>query len=340
MATGEMIRSRGRRSGFSASRAVATVVLVLFGFTLSGFLGAFAYFYPVFAAAAKQTGRSGDVPTIVPVATATATPTATPVGAPFTVLLLGSDDDEKFDPNHVLTQSMILVRVNPAARQVTMLSIPRDLWVPLSVGGSAKIDAAYAYGGPKAAIATVERNFHVHIDDYVWIGLKGLIRVIDLLGGVDVVTSNPVLDDYYPNDVTGNYPYDYQRIAVLPGAQHLDGTQALQYVRSRHSDLRGDFGRSFRQQQVLLALRAKAQYLGPADLPDLAAALSNEVKTSMGLDRLRQLLPVASRIKAEDVHQIVLVDGYGYTTHEQIGGQSALVPVWSRIQPLVREYFP
>jgi len=207
-------------------------------------------------------------------------------------------------------------------------------------GGSAKIDAAYAYGGPRAAIATVQRNFHVRVDDYVWIGLKGLIRVIDLLGGVDVVTSNPVLDDYYPNDITSSDPFDYKRVAVLPGAQHLNGTQALEYVRSRHSDLHGDFGRSFRQQQVLMALRVKAQYLSPADLPDLASVLNNEVKTSMGLDRLRQLLPVASRITPGDIRQIVLVDGYGYTLHQQIGGQSALVPVWTRILPLVRQYFP
>src|SRR5207245_4730800 len=111
---------------------------------------------------------------------------------------LGSDDDGK--NKSPLTQSMILVRVDPASKHVTMLSIPRDLWVPLSTGGSAKIDAAYAYGGAAAAIATVERNFHVHIDEYVWVGLKGLTRMIELLGGVDVVTSNPVLDDAYPDD--------------------------------------------------------------------------------------------------------------------------------------------
>jgi len=94
-------------------------------------------------------------------------------GSPFTVLLLGSDDDSKFKADRVLAQSMILVRVEPATKHVTMLSIPRDLWVPLSNGRSAKIDAAYEVGGPAAAIATVQRNFHVHIDEYAWVGLKG-----------------------------------------------------------------------------------------------------------------------------------------------------------------------
>src|SRR5205085_3381183 len=223
-------------------------------------------------------------------------PVAAQVG-PFTVLLLGSDDDQKFDPAHVLTQSMILVRVVPATQQVTMLSIPRDLWVPLSTGGTAKIDGAYSYGGPAAAIATVERNFNVHVDEYVWVGLKGLIKLIDALGGVDVVASNPVLDDYYPQDINSSNPYGYQRVAVLPGPQHLDGTTALQYVRSRHGDLQGDFGRSQRQQQVLLAIRAKASQMTIADIPDLASAFNGELKTSMSVERVRQLLPIAGQVR-------------------------------------------
>src|SRR2546422_5491388 len=51
------------------------------------------------------------------------------------------------------------------------------------------------------AVRTVETDFQTHVDNYVWIGLKGLIKLIDLLGGVDVVTSNPVMDDFYPNDI-------------------------------------------------------------------------------------------------------------------------------------------
>src|SRR6202022_1802435 len=210
-------------------------------------------------------------PSRSPGVSATPTPSAAP-GAPFTVLLLGSDDDGK--NASPLTQSMILVGVEPATKHVTMLSIPRDMWVPRSVGGSAKIDAAYSYGGAAAAIATVQRNFHVHIDEYAWIGLKGLIKLIDQLGGIDVLITNPVLDDYYPDDISGGYLDGAKRVAVLPGAQHLDGSQALHYVRSRHNDINGDFGRSARQQQVLLAIKAKASTLNAADWPDIVSALS------------------------------------------------------------------
>ncbi|HEY8679033.1 MAG TPA: LCP family protein [Candidatus Dormibacteraeota bacterium] len=303
---------------------------------LSGLAGAVAYFLPVVAAGVGQTGQV----VVVPASNGAqaAAPTPDPPGAPFTVLLLGSDDDSKFSADHVLTQSMILVRVNPGSKAVTMLSIPRDLWVPLSTGGSGKIDGAYSYGGASAAIATVERNFHVHVDDYAWIGLKGLIRMIDQLGGIDVFVTKPVLDDFYPNDIDVKYLYGYTRVALLPGPQHLDGSHALEYVRSRHDDIQGDFGRSQRQQEVLLAMKGKAGTLNAANLPDLVSALKGEFKTSMGLGRVRNLLGVASGFDAGNVKQIVLLPPY--TSGGSIGGQSVVLPHWALILPLVRANFP
>src|SRR3979411_3113851 len=145
----------------SRLRTLRIAVLTLFCLMLSGTAGAAAYFFPVVVAGVGQTGQTVVVPpSRSPGVQATPTPSAAP-GAPFTVLLLGSDDDGK--NQSPLTQSMILVRVEPATKHVTMLSIPRDLWLPLSTGGSAKIDAAYAYGGPAAAMATVERHFQVPI---------------------------------------------------------------------------------------------------------------------------------------------------------------------------------
>jgi LCP family protein required for cell wall assembly len=311
-------------------------MLTVLCLALSGIAGVAAYFFPVVVAGVGQTGQTVVVPPSHSPGTTTPVPSAAP-GAPFTVLLLGSDDDGK--NKAPLTQSMILVRVDPASKHVTMLSIPRDLWVPLSTGGSAKIDAAYAYGGAAAAIATVERNFHVHIDEYAWVGLTGLIKLIDLLGGVDVFVTNPVLDDFYPNDINVTYLYGYKRVAVLPGAQHLDGSNALQYVRSRHNDINGDFGRSARQQQVLLAIKAKASTLNAADLPDIVNALSGKFKTSMGLDRVRSLLGVASAFDPANIKQIVLYVP-AYTSYGQISGQSVLLPHWSQILAVTKANFP
>jgi LCP family protein required for cell wall assembly len=307
---------------------------------LSSAAGGVAYFLPAAAEAFDATGQVVDVPSPTPSPTALLSPSAKPSpvspGGPFTVLLLGSDNDSKFLGDHVLTQSMILVRINPAAKKVTMLSIPRDLYVPLSVGGVGKIDGAYSYGGPAAAIATVENNFGVHVDAYIWIGLVGLIHVIDAIGGIDVVTSSPVMDDFYPKDIGSGDPYAYLRVAVMSGPQHLNGTLALQYVRSRHNDLQSDFGRSQRQQQVLLALRAKATLVSAEDIPVLSASLKGQIKTSMGLQQIAALLPVAGSLDPRTIQQIVLLPPY---THGG-GPGGSITPVWSLILPLVHQYFP
>ena len=327
--------SRGRLS------PIRTITLVALAIALSAVAGGFSYFLPAAVAAYQSTGQAVNVPSPTP-ESVLFSPTPSP-SAPaasegaFTVLLLGSDDDSKFSADHVLTQSMILVRVLPATKQVIMISIPRDLWVPLSTGGSGKIDGAYSYGGAGAAIATVQQNFGVHIDDYIWVGLLGLIKVIDAIGGIDIVTSNPVMDDYYPADVYGGDPYGYQRIAVLAGPQHLDGIQAMQYVRSRHSDLQSDFGRSKRQQQVLQAIRLKAKQLAPSDIPALAKAIGGELKTSIGVDRVARLVPLAASFDNPDaIEQFVLASPYSR------GGApvGSLYPNWGLILPLVHRYFP
>jgi LCP family protein required for cell wall assembly len=308
---------------------------------MSAMAGGIAYFVPAAQLAIESTGqvlRVTPSPSESSAPTASASAPAAPTPGAFTVLLLGSDDDSKFSSDHVLTQSMILVRIVPSTKQVTMLSIPRDLWVPLSTGGSGKVDGAYSYGGAGAAVATVEQNFRVHVDDYIWIGLLGLVKLIDAIGGIDVVTSNPVLDDYYPADIYGNYPYGYERVAVLGGPQHLDGLHAMQYVRSRHGDLQSDLGRSQRQQQVLIAIRQKAKQLAPEDLPGIAQALGGELKTSMSLTKVAQLLPVASSFDNLDaINQIILAPPY---THGCGCPETYINGNWGLILPLVHQYFP
>jgi LCP family protein required for cell wall assembly len=329
------VRPPVRRRG-GPPRAAALVALALAGLLLSGAGGALAYFLPALTTAVQSTGQGvkalapgGGIAAVAP-------------GSPFTVLFLGSDNDNKFDPQSLLTQSMILVRIDPTAKHVTMLSIPRDLYVPLSNGGSNKIMAAYSRGGPDASIATVSRDFQVRVDDYVWIGLKGLVKLIDLLGGVDVTSANPVMDDFYPNDLESANAYAYKRVAVVAGPQHLNGLRAMEYVRSRHGDLQGDVGRSKRQQAVLLALRAKAKYISPADIPDVAATFNGELKTSIPLARIRSLLPLASAMSDPTSVKQLFLEGSPYYTSDQLPSPigDVLRPNWQAILPLVHQDFP
>ncbi|MGD0832917.1 MAG: LCP family protein [Candidatus Dormibacteria bacterium] len=357
--TGDPARGRGphharrRRSRYEYPiPRLRWVALTLVGFLLSGAGGAVTFFLPAIDAAIHITGHSFSTPTPKPEgsasagATPTATPTATPApvsGAPFTVLLLGSDNDGKFGPSgrsvNVLTQSMILVRVDPTADQVTMLSIPRDLWVPLSGGGSNKIDSAYGDGGVSEAIATVEEDFDLQVDHYVWIGLQGLVDLIDDVGGIDLVTSHPVLDDFYPGDLTSSNPNSYARVAVLPGPQHMDGEQAMEYVRSRHDDIASDLGRAVRQQQVLVALRQKISELSVGDIPRLASTLSDEVLTDIPLTQFPSLLGLAQDVGAGQIQHVFLTQ-FSSCPPDTCDGTSALLPSWGSLLSYVHQYFP
>lgn len=252
----------------------------------------------------------------------------------FTVLLLGSDNDNKFTADSVLTQSMILVSVDPATRQVAMVSIPRDSWVPIPTYGDQKIDVAYEVGGIALARRTVEELYGIHVDYYAWVGLNGLVNVIDSLGGVNITVLHPILDETYPDDLTGPNPYAFFRLYIPAGPQHLDGTTALQYVRSRHGDLQSDFGRSARQQQVLLALKDLAT--DPAmisHIPGLAETLNGSVKTDLSLPQIAQLANLARGIPSSQIHQQVLAApqfaelGWSPDHQEQI-----VIPDWRAIR--------
>jgi len=303
---------------------------------MAAILGALTYFWPAISVAVAGTGHQlagGAAGGMAPAAASTTTP--------FTVLLLGSDDDSKFSADHHLTQSMILVRIDPQSGHVTMLSIPRDLYVPLSTGGSDKIDKAYLYGNADAAVATVENDFHVHVDHYVWIGLQGLVNLINLVGGVDVDVTHPVLDDYYPADQTSQDPYAYDRVALLAGPQHLDGLHAMEYVRSRHDDALSDLGRSQRQQQVLVALRGKLASVGIGDVPRLAEALQGQFSTDVSLtdfSLLGWMLGFARKVNPANIGHVVLLQQYWQSRY--VGGQDVLMPNWKAILPLVHQTFP
>jgi anionic cell wall polymer biosynthesis LytR-Cps2A-Psr (LCP) family protein len=127
-------------------------------------------------------------------------------------------------------------------------------------------------------------------------------------------------------------------VAVMPGAQHMSGLVAMEYVRSRHDDLREDFGRSERQQQVLLALRTKAHTVGVTDLPDIASALKGEILTDMSLREVADLMPIAAGLQLDKVERVLLLPPY--TSDATIDGQSVLEPDWDRIRARVTQSFP
>lgn len=352
-------RPRGPR------QTIALIGVVVLGFILAGCGGTGAYYFPLLRAATQDTGRRASVtphphPHARPSTSAAPAPAAPPAsnpGAglqPFTVLLLGSDNDGKNGNDQTpLTQSVILVRVNPQAGAVVMLSLPRDLIIDCynSSGydvGSQKLDACFEAGtfpddAAAAMVQTIQNNFDVQVDAWAWIGLQGLVNLINYVGGVDVVAPSTVMDDLYPADVGTANAYGYQRLAILPGPQHMNGEQALDYVRTRHASTYGDFSRSARQQQVLVALREKLQYLSPADLPQIEQAMEGQFYTSMSVTQLARLLPLAPAIKDSAVTQLTLAAPQ-YTSEQEVitDGQpdDVVYGDFAAIDQLVWQYFP
>ncbi len=143
------------------------------------------------------------------------------------------------------TDSIMLVHLPAGGGEPTLVSLPRDSYVPIPGHGSNKINASYSIGGPRLLIGTIEQVTGLHVDGYVEVGFGGFASVVDSLGGVNMCLKKPM------NDKKAG-------IRLKAGCQDLDGKNALGYVRARYSDPLGDFGRVQRQRQFLGALLAKA----------------------------------------------------------------------------------
>jgi len=283
------------------------------------------------------------------------------------ILILGSDNDQKFASySHPLTQVMIVLSLDNVRHKITLLSISRDLWVhipgyqynvgPDGTTGWSKIDVASKLGFDSSA-CTVETNFGIHIDHWIWVGLKGFTKVIDTLHGATLDVTYPVMDDTYPDDLSGN-PNAYRRIYIPPGPQHLNGADALHFVRSRHGDAQGDFARSSRQQILIDQLRRTFAGQDTTTLvsllPRLLSDFKNELKTDSSIDfeTAAQYVQLFQELKHDKPTQVVLSPPYSYgqTTYdydpdvERATGfyptqEDALAPNFYLINPLITGLF-
>jgi polyisoprenyl-teichoic acid--peptidoglycan teichoic acid transferase len=286
--------------------------------------------------------------------------TGTITGRTWNILLLGSDDDGKYTFPSVLTQVMMIVHIDTVNNSVYMVSIPRDSWVYVpEIGGMHKIDQTFELGadqhnsfddGVRTARLTIEQDYGITIDRYAWIGLSGFAKVIDTLGGIDIDVTHPVVDDTYPDDTQANPndPYAFERLYLEAGPQHLNGLQALAYVRSRHADLIGDIGRTQRQQQILEALKKKLNLASViSHLPELIADLQNQVYTDMSEQEIIAFANYARTLSGSAIQRITLGPGVGdqnFGAYDSIydpatGSEDVIIPNCATIQPVINSIF-
>ena len=159
--------------------------------------------------------------------------------APLTFLVVGADTTAAVPAGETpdgRSDVMMLVRFEGDRQRAQVISLPRDSWVSIPGAGMGKLNAAYAYGGPALLVQAVEQLTGTRIDHYAAVDFAGFVEMTDALGGVEVQVAQ----------TTSSGPYTYQA-----GLNHLDGREALHYVRQRYGLPGGDFDRVKRQQQYL-----------------------------------------------------------------------------------------
>jgi polyisoprenyl-teichoic acid--peptidoglycan teichoic acid transferase len=199
-------------------------------------------------------------------------------GKPQTLLLLGSDRryKDRHDKHAALSDTIMLVRLDPDQEATTMLSIPRDLKTLIPGYGYEKINAAYSLGGPKLTLRTIKELLGIKINHVINVNFAGFRRAVDLLGCV----YTDVDRRYYHSNAGLPASVQYAEINIRPGYQKLCGKKALDYVRFRHAD--SDLVRAARQQDFL---RQAKDQIGSSSLIRHSGKLIDIFTKSTEVDR-------------------------------------------------------
>ncbi|MEG1892588.1 MAG: LCP family protein [Bacilli bacterium] len=207
---------------------------------------------------------------------------------PLTFLIMGVDSEVNgLNANAGFNgDTLMLVTFNPKNLDVTMVGIPRDTYVPIACNHNKynKINSAAAYGS-NCVINTVGQFLDVNIDYYVKINFKGVVDLVNAVGGVEVdveVPNNIGSDPKKMCEQNSDRQFGSKTICITPGLQTLNGEEALAYARSRHSYIGGDLDRVRHQQQIVEAVGKKiVRFDSVSKFQDILSAISNNISTNM-----------------------------------------------------------
>jgi LCP family protein required for cell wall assembly len=260
-------------------------------------------------------------------------------------LLVMGIDQRGSQEGYWRTDTMIILTIDPASQTVGMISIPRDLWVPIwGYDIENRINTAHYYGdargypggGPALARDTVAYNLGIPIHHYVRLNFTAFERLIDEIGGIDVYVETAINDPLYPDEGIGYDPF-----YISAGQHHLDGRTALKYARTRHGT--SDFARAKRQQQVIMAIRDQIVKLNQlprliANGPQILNTLGDSVRTDLSFDQAVQLAQILNAIPLDAYRGAVIDQSYTqpYTTDT---GAQVLIPLRDKIAMLYESFF-
>lgn len=203
---------------------------------------------------------------------------------PFTILIMGVDSEKDgLNANAAFNgDTLMMITFNPKTLNATIFSIPRDTYVPIACRKNAenKINSSAAYG-TKCVIDTIENLTDINIDYYIKINFKGVVNLIDSLGGIDV----DVPIKFCEQDSERRFG-EYE-ICLDKGYQHLNGEQALAFARHRHSLLRGDIDRTKHQQLVIEAIAKKMlKKVSFSDFKEILDSISDNIATNIETEQI------------------------------------------------------
>jgi polyisoprenyl-teichoic acid--peptidoglycan teichoic acid transferase len=264
------------------------------------------------------------------------------------VLLVGVDATKK--RSEMLTDTMMVVSLDPVGHTVSMVSLPRDLVnVPLGAGGDVygpKLNSLLSYadrnpdlfpkGGMRTLEGAVSALLGIPITYYARIDFSGFVDMVDAVGGVDIKVKKDLDDPTYDG-----YGLGHKGFSITKGPHHLTGAEALAYARIRKPLGESDFTRADRQQRILMALKDGATDGGGSllwELPKLLDAVGKTIKTDLPPDRLPDLAAVMDEMSKAGVTRAVINHPLVDTKDTRYG--SSLVPDLKAIRAMAARLFP
>ena len=263
----------------------------------------------------KRTDAFGDITDGRPVKT---------VAGALNILIVGSDsrdpDSSDETANAWRADTLMIMHIPADHKTAQIVSIPRDLWVQIpaannagcDTGSRAKINAAFAYGGLPRAVRTVECMTNVRLDHVAAIDFGGFKDVTNALGGVDLTVEQTITSIHKPHRV------------FTKGVMHMNGDEALDWIRQRKQFPRGDFARMQHQQEFLKALMDKAASTGTLTNPAKLNAFLKAVTAAVTVDHDFSLTDMAVQFRSLRSNNLTFLTSPNLGS-QNIAGQSVVV---------------
>lgn len=250
----------------------------------------------------------------------------------YNVLLVGVDRrDSSWSGN---SDSMILLSINEEKKQILMMSFMRDLYADIPGIGVRKLNAAHANGGGPLLVQTIEENYKVNIDGYASVDFSAMIKIVDIIGGVDITVSDAeadVANDYITEMCKLNGVDASSHLLRSGGDLHLDGYQAVGYARIRYVG-NSDYQRTERQRAVLTQIIGKSKDMNLSQIQEAANAVLPNVTHNIKQSTVLSLITKAPALSNYKIQTSRVPYDSMFTTKKEI-----LVPDFAQTLPKIHE---